>query len=90
MIGRPPLSRSTVPTADARSHGRHRDAGVSRVPSLIRSVTIAAAPSVTHACSPQTASQVKGATVMTSTDIQRLVALGAANRVAIDQPQPGS
>ena len=58
MTARPPLSRSTVSTADARSHGRHRDAGVSIVPSLTRSVTIAAAPSVTHACRPQTASQV--------------------------------
>ncbi len=50
-----------MPTADARSQGRHREAGVSSVPSLIRSVTIAAAPRATHACSPQTASQVKTA-----------------------------
>ena len=50
-----------MPTADARSQGRHREAGVSSVPSLIRSVTIAAAPSATHACSPHSASQVKTA-----------------------------
>ena len=58
MTARPPLSRSTVPTADARSQGRHREAGVSSVPSLIRSVTMAAAPSVTQASTPHTASQV--------------------------------
>ncbi len=56
---RPPLSRSTVPTAEARSHGLHRAAGVSSVPSLIRSVTMAAAASVAQAYTPNTASQVK-------------------------------
>src|ERR1039458_5174197 len=47
---RPPLSRSTVPTAEARSHGSHRAAGVSSVPSLIRVVTMLAAASVAHRC----------------------------------------
>lgn len=59
MVARPLLSWSTVSTQEARSHGRHRAAGVSSVPSLIVSVTIAAAPRVTHACPCQSASQVK-------------------------------
>lgn len=43
----------------ARSHGRIRGSGVSMVPNRIRSVTIAAAVSVTQASWPHTASQVK-------------------------------
>ena len=48
-----------MPTRDARSHGRTRATGVSSVPRRIRVVAMAAAPSVTQASSPKSASQVK-------------------------------
>jgi len=58
VIQYPTLSRSTVPTAEARSHGFQRATGVSRVPSLTRSVIMLAAASDTQAWTPHTASQV--------------------------------
>jgi hypothetical protein len=55
-----PLDRlSSVAVSLASFHGRMRDSGVSMVPSLIRSVRMAAAARQTHASTPHTGSQTK-------------------------------
>ena len=83
---RPPLSRSTVATWPASSHGLRRDGGVSIVPSLILLVRTAATARLTQASTPHTGSHTKMPSHPLSSAVAARSPMSAASAHGITKP----